>query len=85
MLQNKSKKPQIRVLEDHTFTLFLFIRYKSIENLDTEAVYFILGRGWLITIHSSEVNLIKTVRKMFEERNKRIIESLIDALYLHIV
>jgi magnesium transporter len=85
MLQNKSKKPQTRVLEDHTFTIFLFIRYKSIENLDTEAVYFFLGRGWLITIHSSEVNLIKTVRKMFEERNKRIIESPIDALYYYIL
>jgi magnesium transporter len=85
MLQNKSKKPQIRVLENHTFTVLLQMRYKSIENLDTEAVYFFLGRGWLITIHSSEVNLIKTVRKMFAERNKRIIESPIDALYYYIL
>ena len=85
MLQNKSKKPQTRVLEDHTFTIFLFIRYKSIENLDTEAVYFFLGRGWLITIHSSEVNLTATVRKMFAEKNKRIIESPIDALYYYIL
>jgi magnesium transporter len=85
MLPNKSKKPQTRVLEDHTFTIFLFIRYKNIENLDTEAVYFFLGRGWLITIHSSEVNLTATVRKMFEERNKRIIESPIDALYYYIL
>jgi magnesium transporter len=85
MLQNKSKKPQIRVLENHTFTIFLQMKYKSIENLDTEAVYFFLGRGWLITIHSSEVNLIKTVRKMFAERNKRIIESPIDALYYYIL
>jgi magnesium transporter len=85
MLQNKSKKSQIRVLENHTFTIFLQMRYKNIENLDTEAVYFFLGRGWLITIHSSEVNLIKTVRKMFAERNKRIIESPIDALYYYIL
>ena len=85
MLQNKSKKSQIRVLENHTFTIFLQMRYKSIENLDTEAIYFFLGRGWLITIHSSEVNLIKTVRKMFAERNKRIIESPIDALYYYIL
>jgi magnesium transporter len=85
MLQNKSKKPQIRVLENHTFTIFLQMRYKSIDNLDTEAVYFFLGRGWLITIHSSEVNLIKIVRKMFAEKNKRIIESPIDALYYYIL
>ena len=85
MLQNKSKKPQIRVLENHTFTIFLQMGYKSIDNLNTEAVYFFLGRGWLITIHSSEVNLIKTVRKMFAEKNKRIIESPIDALYYYIL
>ena len=85
MFQNKSKKPQIRVLADHTFTIFLFIRYKSSENLDTEAVYFFLGRGWLITIHSSNVDLTATVRKMFEERNTRIIESPIDALYYYIL
>jgi magnesium transporter len=54
---NKSKKPQIRVLEDHTFTIFLHMRYKNIENLDTEAVYFFLGSGWLITIHSYEIDL----------------------------
>jgi magnesium transporter len=85
MFQNKSKKPQIRVLADHTFTVFLFIRYKSSENLDTEAVYFFLGRGWLITIHSSNVDLTATVRKMFEEKNTRIIESPIDALYYYIL
>jgi magnesium transporter len=85
MFQNKSKKPQIRVLADHTFTIFLFIRYKSSENLDTEAVYFFLGGGWLITIHSSNVDLTATVRKMFEEKNTRIIESPIDALYYYIL
>ena len=85
MFQNKSKKPQIRVLEDHTFTIFLDMKYKRIENLDTEAVYFFLGRGWLITIHSSNVDLTATVRRMFAERNKRIIESPIDALYYYIL
>jgi magnesium transporter len=85
MFVNKSKKPQIRVLEDHSLTIFLSMKYKSIDNLDTEAVYFFLGRGWLITLHSSEVNLITTVRKMFAEKNKRILESPIDALYYYIL
>ena len=61
------------------------MKYKSIDNLDTEAVYLFLGSGWLITIHSSEVNLIATVRKMFAERNKRILESPIHALYYYIL
>ena len=83
--ENKSKKPQIRVLEDHTLTIFLSMKYKSIDNLDTEAVYFFLGRGWLITIHSSNVDLITKVRKMFAEKNKKILESPIDSLYYSIL
>jgi magnesium transporter len=85
MLLNKSKKPLIKVLENQSLTIFLSMKYKSIDNLDTEAVYLFLGSGWLITIHSSEVNLIATVRKMFAERNKRILESPIDALYYYIL
>ena len=83
--ENQSKKPQIRVLEDHTLTIFLSMKYKSIDNLDTEAVYFFLGRGWLITIHSSNVDLITRVRKMFAEKNKKIIESPVDSLYYSIL
>jgi magnesium transporter len=83
--ENKSKKPQIRVLEDHSFTIFLNMKYKSIDNLDTEAVYFFLGRGWLITIHSSNVDLITRVRKMFAEKNKKILESPVDSLYYSIL
>jgi magnesium transporter len=83
--ENKSKKPQIRLLEDHSFTIFLNMKYKSIDNLDTEAVYFFLGRGWLITIHSSNVDLITRVRKMFAEKNKKILESPVDSLYYSIL
>jgi magnesium transporter len=82
---NKSKKFQIRILEDHTFTVFLDLKYKGITNLDTEAIYFFLGKGWLITIHSSRVDLMTTGRKMFAEKNKRIIESPTDALYYSIL
>jgi magnesium transporter len=83
--EKKSKKPQIRVLEDHTLTILLSMKYKSIDNLDTEAVYLFLGRGWLITIHSSNVDLITRVRKMFAEKNKKILESPIDSLYYSIL
>ncbi|HZA63725.1 MAG TPA: magnesium transporter CorA family protein [Nitrososphaeraceae archaeon] len=83
--ENKSKKPQIRLLENHSFTIFLNMKYKSIDNLDTEAVYFFLGRGWLITIHSSNVDLITRVRKMFAEKNKKILESPVDSLYYSIL
>ena len=51
---HKSKKPQVRVLDNYTFTLILDLKYKSFGTLVTEAVYLFCGRGWLITMHSSE-------------------------------
>ena len=85
ILVNKSKKFQIRVLGDHTFTIFLDLKYKGIKNLDVEAIYFFLGKGWLITIHSSKVDLVTSGRKMFVEKNKRILGSPADALYYSIL
>ncbi|HEY9385670.1 MAG TPA: hypothetical protein VIP70_01415, partial [Nitrososphaeraceae archaeon] len=46
---NKSKKPQIRILEDHSFTIILDIKYKDLQTLITDGIYLFLGRGWLIT------------------------------------
>jgi magnesium transporter len=83
--KNKSKKPQVRVLADHTLTIFVSIKYKSLDDLDTEAVYFFLGKGWLITIHSSNVDLMTGVKMMFAENNKKILESPIDSLYYSIL
>ncbi|MGH9926196.1 MAG: hypothetical protein ACRD5B_12555, partial [Nitrososphaeraceae archaeon] len=38
-LIHKSKKPHIRVLENHKFTIILDIRYKTFKNLVTESIY----------------------------------------------
>ena len=83
--KNKSKKPQVRALTDHTLTIFVSIKYKSLDDLDTEAVYFFLGKGWLITIHSSNVDLMTGVKRIFAENNKKILESPIDSLYYSIL
>jgi magnesium transporter len=48
--------------------------------LETNAIYFLSGNGWLITIHSEEIDLLTKGRIMFSE-GKRILESSIDALY----
>jgi len=82
---HKSKKPQVRVLDNYTFTLILDLKYKSFGTLVTEAVYLFCGRGWLITIHSSEVNLMINTHILFEEKNKKIMETTIDALYYSII
>jgi magnesium transporter len=41
---HKSKKPQVRVLDNYTFTLILDIKYKSFEMLSTEGIYLFCGR-----------------------------------------
>jgi magnesium transporter len=84
-LTHKSKKPQIRVLDNHKFTLILDIRYKTFENLVTEGVYFFHGTEWLITVHSDKVDLLTNVQLLFEQRNRKVMEATIDALYYNIL
>ncbi len=38
LFKNKSKKPQIRLLEDYTFTILLDIKYKDSQTVVTEGV-----------------------------------------------
>jgi magnesium transporter len=82
---NKSKKPQVRILDDHSFTIILSIKYKDLQTLITDGVYLFLGKGWLITIHSSDVDLMSNVHKLFEEKNKKVVGASIDALYYNII
>lgn len=82
---HKSKKPEVRVLDSYTFTLILDLKYKAFGALITEAVYLFCGRGWLVTIHSSEVDLLINIHTLFEQKNKKIMEATIDALYYSII
>ena len=82
---SKSKKPQIRMSEPHIFTLILDIKYKDLKTLATEALYVFKGKDWLITIHSSMVDLITNVNALFEQRNVKIMGATIDALYYNVM
>ena len=82
---SKSKKPQIRVSDAHIFALILDIKYKDLKTLATEALYIFKGKDWLITIHSSMVDLITNVIALFEQRNVKIMGATIDALYYNIM
>jgi len=82
---NKSKKPQVRMSNAQIFTLILDIKYKDLRTLATEALYIFKGKDWLITIHSSKVDLIPNVNALFEQKNVRIMEATIDALYYSIM
>jgi magnesium transporter len=81
---NKSKKPEIRVLDNHTFTVILDMKNKDPKTLDTEGVYIFLGRHQMITTHSQQVNLKEMVERLFKI-NKKIKEAQIDALYYNLL
>jgi len=80
-VQTGIKKPQARILQEHIFAIFLNLGYKNIRDLDTNAIYFFLGRGWLITIHGKETDLVDMGKKAFLKKNRRILESSVDALF----
>jgi magnesium transporter len=82
---NKSKRAQVRILGSHIFTLMIEIKYGPAQTLTTEGIYMFLGSGWLVTIHSSEANLMAVVKRILEERSRPLIESSVDALYYSIL
>ena len=85
LVKNKSKKPQIRLLDDHTFTILLDIKYKDSQTVVTEGVYLFCGNNWLVTIHPAKVDLVKSTRKLLEQENKRLLKHSIDALFYSIL
>jgi len=82
---NKSKKPEIRILDNHTFTVVLDMKNKDPKTLETEGIYMFLSRHWLITAHTSEINLKEIVERLLKVKNKKIKEAQIDALYYNIL
>jgi magnesium transporter len=82
---NKSKKPQVRVVDNHKFVLALDIKFKDAKTLGTEGVHLFVGRGWLVTIHSNKVDLQSRILTLFEQKNKTVTESSIDALFYNIL
>jgi magnesium transporter len=61
------------------------MKNKDPETLLVEAVYFFLGRNWLITIHSSEIDLKQIVERLFNIQNETIKQTRIDTLYYNIL
>lgn len=84
-IQHMSKKPQVRRARNHDFSIFTDLKFKNITNLQVNPIYFFKGKGWLITIHSNEVDILRKVRLIFTEQGERIQESSIDALYYSIL
>ena len=79
-MEHKTKKPQVLKFDNQKFTVFLSLKFNTIKNLETYAIYFFVGNGWLITIHTEEIDLVTKGRIMFSE-GKRVLESSVDGLY----
>lgn len=82
---NNSKRPEIRQFDKHTFTVVVDMKNKDPETLLIEPVYFFLGKNWLVTIHSPEVNVKQIVERLFNIQNETIKNTRIDALYYNIL
>jgi magnesium transporter len=85
LINQKAKRPQTRILDNYLFTIILDMRYKTLKQLTIEGIYMFVGKDWLITIHSSNIDLISSVKHIFEQKNKKLKESNIDALYYTII
>lgn len=85
LLRSKSKKPHIRLLDNHTFTILLDIKFNDSQTVVTEGVYLFCGKNWLITIHPSEVDLEKSIRKLLEHENKKLVMDSIEALFYSVL
>ncbi|MDQ6724385.1 MAG: magnesium transporter CorA family protein [Thermoproteota archaeon] len=85
VVEREVKRPQVRIHENYTFTILLDIKYSTLERLTTKGIYLYSGKNWLITIHSSEVDLLTPIRILFNQKNKKIVESNIDALYYSMI
>jgi magnesium transporter len=82
---NKSKKPKVRLVDNHKFALALDMKFKDAKTLVTEAVHLFVGNGWLVTIHSDKVDLQSRILTLFEQKNRTVMESSIDALFYNIL
>ncbi|WP_458721149.1 magnesium transporter CorA family protein [Candidatus Nitrosocosmicus sp. R] len=85
LIGQKTKKPQIRMLDNYIFSIILDIRFKTIKQLIVEGIYIYVGQNWIITIHSSEVKIFSTIKDILEKKNTKLFASNINALYYTII
>ena len=85
LIGQKTKRPQIRMLDNYIFSIILDIRFKTIKQLIIEGIYIYVGQNWIITIHSSEVKIFSTVKDILEKKNTKLFASNINALYYTII
>lgn len=85
VIKHQAKRPQACILDNYTFTIILHMHYKTLKELLISGIYIYSGKDWLITIHSSEVDLVNPIKFIFKQKYKKLLESVVDALYFTIL
>ena len=85
IVEREAKRPQVRLHENYSFTILLDIKYNTLEKLNVSGIYLYSGKDWLITIHSSDVNLLTPIRMLLNHKNRKLVESPINALYYSMI
>ena len=73
LIGQKTKRPQIRMLDNHIFSIILDIRFKTIKQLLIEGIYIYVGQNWIITLHSSEVKIFSNIKDTLEKKNTKLL------------
>ena len=83
--EQQAKRPQVRLLDDYIFSILLDIRYKTLKKLMVDGIYLYIGKDWLVTLHSSNVDILSPIKHIIEKKNRRLLESDIQAIYFTII
>ena len=85
LVNQKAKRPQVRILDNYIFTIILDIHYKTLKQLIVDGIYMFVGKDWLISIHYSNIDLVGYIKHIFEQQNRKLKDSNIDALFYTII
>lgn len=79
-----SQKTQVHIFRDYNFTIIRSMNILTLQSLITEPVYLFFSKNWLLTIHSSKINLKEKMPNIFKN-DISIDVSSIDTLYYNII
>lgn len=85
LIEQQAKRPQVRILDESIFSILLDIRYKTLKKLMIYGIYIYIGKDWLVTIHTSDVDILSPIKHVMEKKNKRLLDSNIQAVYYTII
>ena len=78
----KPENPEVRLFENHIYTIIPVMKGEGAQT-PTEGLHMLLGENWLVSLHSSKVDLIGFARKFV--KINRITSGRMYALYYNLI